>query len=143
MTLEFIPHTKRTKMNRARAARIFLARNGICFICRHQIRQGDRWYVEHPVPLAQGGSDKDEDLWPAHTACKAEKDATDAASKAKRDRLVTASWDNGGKPKLQSRGFQKAEPQRRATTALTPKFDGDIMALRADWSPAVLRKEEL
>jgi 5-methylcytosine-specific restriction endonuclease McrA len=143
VTLEFIPPTKRRGMTKARAARIFLDANGICCNCGRQIRQGEQWFVEHVVSLAQGGADDDKNGRPAHTACKAEKDATDAASKAKRDRLVTASWDNGSKPKMQSRGFQKAEKQRRATTALTPKFDGDIMALRADWSPAVLRKEEL
>ena len=92
MTLEFIPHTKRRGMTKARAARIFLARNGICFTCRQQIRQGQAWFIEHPVAVAQGGSDADADLWPAHTACKAEKDAVDAAAKAKRDRHVTASW---------------------------------------------------
>jgi len=91
--LQLIPHTKRRGMTKARAAKIFLARNGMCFNCRQQIRQGDAWFIEHPESLAQGGSDVDIDLWPSHTKCKAAKDATDAASKAKRDRLVTAGWD--------------------------------------------------
>lgn len=125
--LEFIPHTKRRKMTKARSAKIFLARNGICFTCRQQIRAGQGWFIEHPVPVAQGGSDDDADLWPAHTRCKAAKDATDAASKAKRDRLVTAGWDNGSKPKMQSRGFAKSAGQRKASSPLTPKFDGDVL----------------
>lgn len=128
MTLEFIPHTKRRKMTKARATKIFLARNGICFTCQQQIRAGQAWFIEHPVPVAQGGSDDDKDLWPAHTRCKAAKDATDAASKAKRDRLVTAGWDNGSKPKLQSAGFKPAARQRRATTPVAGKFPGDITA---------------
>lgn len=92
MPVEFIPHTKRRAMTKARAARIFLARNGICFNCRRQIRQGERWFIEHPEAVAQGGSDRDEDLWPSHYDCKPEKDAADAKAKAKRDRLVTASY---------------------------------------------------
>ena len=105
--LELVPHTKRRGMTKARAAKIFLARNGICFNCRQQIRQGDGWFIEHPDSLAQGGSDADADLWPSHTKCKAAKDATDAASKAKRDRLVTAGWEGRPPSKLQSRGFSK------------------------------------
>lgn len=115
MTLEFIPHTKRKGMTKARSAKIFLARNGICVTCRQQIRQGQAWFIEHPESLAQGGSDADADLWPAHTKCKAEKDATDAASKAKRDRMVTASLKRDELPKMRGQGFRSSPPQNSAT----------------------------
>lgn len=115
MTLQLIPHTKRRGMTKARAARIFLARNGKCFNCRQQIRQGQSWFIEHPESLAQGGSDKDEDLWPSHTKCKPAKDAVDAASKAKRDRIVTAGWDRGRASGFQSRGFPARPKQNSAT----------------------------
>jgi len=118
MPVEFIAHTPRRKMTKARAARIFLARNGICFNCRQQIRQGQKWFIEHPESLAQGGSDDDADLWPSHESCKQEKDAADAKSKAKRDRLVTAGWrpETGRSSSFQSRGFPPPKPQHRATT---------------------------
>lgn len=105
--LELIPHTKRRGMTKARAARIFLDANGICANCGQQIRQGEAWFVEHVQSLAQGGADDDKNARPAHTKCKAAKDATDAASKAKRDRLVTAGWEGRPPSKLQSRGFSK------------------------------------
>ena len=127
MTLEFVAPTKRKGMTKARAARIFLDANGICCNCGIQIRGGDSWFVEHVTSLAQGGADDDKNARPAHTRCKAEKDATDAASKAKRDRLVTAGWDNGSKPKLQSAGFRPAARQRRASSPLKPKFEFDIL----------------
>lgn len=120
-SVDFIPHTKRRGMTKARAARIFLARNGICFNCQQQIRPGQAWFIEHPEPLAQGGSDDDADLWPSHTKCKAMKDAADAKSKAKRDRLVTSSWkpdeeQRSKRPsRLRGRGFPRVEPQRTAT----------------------------
>ena len=119
MTRVFMPHTKRRKMTKARAARIFLARNGICFNCRRQIRTGEKWFIEHPDALAQGGSDEDADLWPSHQKCKPEKDARDAAAKAKRDRLVTASWQperERAPKKIAGRGFAKSRPQHSATT---------------------------
>lgn len=123
--LELIPHTPRRKMTKPRAAKIKLARNGICFNCGQQIRDGQPWFIEHPDSLAQGGSDKDEDLWPSHVACKPAKDAVDAASKAKRDRLVTASYQPEGERRssFPTRPKTKAPPQRRATTPLSDKFN--------------------
>lgn len=111
--LELVPHTKRRGMTRARAAKIFLARNGICVNCGLQIR-GKKWFIEHPESLAQGGSDKDEDLWPSHNDCKPAKDAADAASKAKRDRIVTAGWDRGQTSKLRSAPFPKRQTKYSA-----------------------------
>ena len=123
MTLELVPHTKRRGMTKARAARIFLERNGMCVNCGQQIRQGDSWFIEHPESLALGGSDNDADLHPAHTKCKAKKDATDAAAKAKRDRIVTASWDREQRPSFQSRGFPARQQQRSATRPLIRKSE--------------------
>lgn len=123
MTLELIPHTKRRGMTKARAAKIFLAHNGKCCNCGQQIRQGDGWFVEHPIPLAQGGADDDTNTAPAHTKCKAKKDATDAASKAKRDRIVTASWDQGKPSNFQSRGFPSRPKQASATRPIIRRSD--------------------
>lgn len=121
--LQLIAHTPRKKMTKARAAKIFLAHNGKCCNCGKQIRQGDGWFVEHPIPLAQGGADDDTNTAPAHTKCKAEKDATDAASKAKRDRIVTAGWDRGETPKLRSAGFNPRPKQHSATRPIIRKSE--------------------
>lgn len=95
----FIPPTKRSHMSKARAAKIFLRRNGRCWNCSHQIRDGEKWTVEHPDALALGGSDDDADLWPIHTTkCLKEKNASDAAAIAKRNRIVTAGYVREPKP---------------------------------------------
>lgn len=95
---QFIPPTKRSKMTKARAAKIFLNRNGICWKCRLQIR-GEKWTVEHPQALALGGSDEDADLWPIHlTKCRKTKDASDAAAIARRNRIITASYVSNERP---------------------------------------------
>lgn len=126
--VEHIAPTKRRSMTKARAARIFLAHNGICCNCGQQIRQGEQWFVEHPIPLAQGGADDETNTAPAHTRCKAAKDATDAASKAKRDRLVTAGWDRDRLPKMRGRGFPKRPPQHTATRAIIRKSERERQA---------------
>lgn len=108
--LTFIAPTKRSKMTKARAAKIFLRRNGICWNCRHQIR-GEAWTVEHPDALALGGPDEDDQLWPIHaTKCRKEKDARDAAAIAKRNRIITASYVDPAKPKSR---FKRTLPSKR------------------------------
>ena len=119
--LDLIAHTKRRSMTKARAAKIFLAHNGICCNCGQQIKQGDGWFVEHPTPLSQGGADDDTNTAPAHTKCKAQKDATDAAAKAKRDRLVTASWEGARKSKWPSQRLRRGNHQHSATRPLRRK----------------------
>lgn len=119
--LEYVAPTKRRSMTKARAARIFLDANGICCNCGQQIRQGESWFVEHVQSLAQGGADDDKNARPAHTKCKAAKDATDAASKAKRDRIVTAGWDRDRLPKMKGRGFPARPKQHTATRPLRQK----------------------
>jgi 5-methylcytosine-specific restriction protein A len=121
--LDLIPHTKRRSMTKARAARIFLAHNGKCCNCGRQIKQGEKWFIEHPISLAQGGADDDTNTAPAHTKCKPAKDATDAASKAKRDRIVTAGWDRPKRSSFQSRGFEKRPPQNSATRPIIRKSE--------------------
>ena len=46
----------------------------------------EKWEVEHPIPLAMGGSDDPADLRPVHARCHKGKSAKDAAdlSKARR-----------------------------------------------------------
>lgn len=100
----YIPPTKRRAMTKARAAKIFLREQGRCYVCRIKLRVGaDPYDIEHPESLAQGGSDADEDLRVICIPCHEAKTAADAKSKARRDRLVTATW----KGKAKKRGFQR------------------------------------
>lgn len=98
MSLEYIAPQKRRGMTRTRAARIFLRERGRCYLCGKIIRaQSEEWDVEHPTALADGGPDDDAELRVAHVKCHADKTARESKARAKRDRLVTASW--AGKPK--------------------------------------------
>lgn len=87
--IQYITPTDRSNMSKPRRVRIFLSRNGECCICHQQIRAHvDEWYIEHPEAVNLGGSDKDEDLWPAHYKCKPGKDAADAALIAERNSFI-------------------------------------------------------
>jgi 5-methylcytosine-specific restriction protein A len=128
--VEYLAPTKRRKMTKARAAKIFLREQGRCYKCRRRLRVGvDKYQIEHPDPLCLGGSDDDADLRVICDDCHKPKTAQDAAAKAKRDRIITSSFDDGrGTPKMKGRGFRKVKPQRKATAPVVGKFPGDIMA---------------
>lgn len=99
---------------------------GVCVTCGERIdgvRQ--RWFVEHERALENGGSDTPGNRGPAHyDTCKRVKDAADhsAAAKAKRRKRVQLGITAAVKPKIQSRGFTKAEPQRRASKPISKWF---------------------
>jgi 5-methylcytosine-specific restriction endonuclease McrA len=124
MTLEFIPHTKRRKMTRARAAAIFLREQGRCYICSKKLRIGvDKYQIEHPEALCLGGSDDDADLRVVCDDCHKPKTKADAAAKADRDRAVTASWqrETPRPSRWQSRGFAPPRPRKNATSPVIHK----------------------
>ena len=114
-TVTHIPPTPRKAMTQPRASRIFVACNGVCYLCGNQIRAGEGWDVEHPDALALGGSDNDADLRVAHVKCHKAKTARDRAAMSKRDRLVTADW-KGRKPK-----------SRLSNSRFKQKMDGSVV----------------
>lgn len=120
MAVQFTPATKRRRMSKARAARIWLREQGRCYLCGRRLRIGvDKYQIEHPEALCLGGSDDDADLRVVCDECHKAKTKQDLADKARRDRIVTASWqreDASRTPKIRSAGFRKAPPQRTATT---------------------------
>lgn len=84
---EDVGTTRRKKITPTKALRIFESRKGVCVNCNLPIDGArDDWFVEHIRALELGGSNEDDNLGPAHTACKKDKDASDhkAAAQAKR-----------------------------------------------------------
>ena len=131
MSVQYIAPTPRKKIGKREAARLFLLHNGICCNCGLQITTGAGWFIEHVDALVLGGEETDANRRPAHLKCKAAKDASDAAARAKRDTIITKGWAQTERPKMQGRGFAKSKPQHRATEALEPKFEGDILTRKA------------
>ena len=65
---------------------IFHRWTGQCHLCGGRITAGERWDVEHVIPLAQGGADEGDNLRPAHTKCHAVKTRDDATNTARAKR---------------------------------------------------------
>lgn len=76
----------RRSLSPTRRLAIFLAADGLCHLCGQRIQVGERWDVEHPIPLALGGADDESNMSPAHVKCHAGKSAADAGDIARAKR---------------------------------------------------------
>ncbi|KAB2858644.1 MAG: HNH endonuclease [Sphingopyxis terrae] len=77
------------------------AHGGRCYLCGEIINlaRGDRFEVEHPVPLALGGGDTAREWRPAHVACHLEKTREDHRRIAKAKRVAAKHAGTFPKPK--------------------------------------------
>lgn len=97
--------------------------NRRCQMCQCEIGHGIGFDLDHRIPLAIGGADEIENLVPLCTPChrlKTKGDVRDIAKARRREaKHIGAHVPKGT---LKSRGFAKAEPQRRATRPLSKWF---------------------
>lgn len=115
---------KRPSISKAKRARIFLAHNGVCWLCKCKIGATEAFDIDHQVAreLMGEGADEDSNLAPAHKECHKAKTKSDVAMIAKSNRIrrkADPETRKRGKPipkpsnpwpkgrKLQSRGFGK------------------------------------
>ena len=79
--------TRKRRTAEHRAA-ICKSRNWICHICELPVDPvNQRWELDHVIPLASGGKDDDDNLWPAHSRCHLEKTVKDVGIIAKGKRM--------------------------------------------------------
>ena len=102
--------------------RVFRNANGICHISGRKIAPGERWELEHVIPLHAGGENRESNLRPALVDHHKEKTAAEMARKAKADAQAKAALGIKREPRqtIKSAGFpakQRAEklpiPPRR------------------------------
>jgi 5-methylcytosine-specific restriction enzyme A len=96
--------------------RILRRYNHRCHISGREIADGMAWQAEHIKPLWEGGENREANLAPALVDPHKAKSRQEAAQRAKSDRQGMGSAGLKQKPpglRLQSRGFQKYERERR------------------------------
>ena len=89
---------------------IFSNKGGRCYLCKGLIQVGDKWDIEHIIPIALGGSNEDDNLDIVHAKCHRFKTNDDVKVIAKAKR-VEAKHKGFARPKgkIQSRGFDKVK----------------------------------
>jgi 5-methylcytosine-specific restriction enzyme A len=118
---EDVGTTRRRRMTQTRALQAWERHKGICVNCNVLIDGvRDDWFVEHIRALELGGADENENLGPAHYACKSGKDAADhsAAAQAKRQKanhlgIKDPSRRKIAKPARAPKRLSKQLPSRR------------------------------
>lgn len=117
---EDVGTTKRKKMTKSRALKIWEAHKGICVNCKQAIdATREDWFIEHIRALELGGEDTDANTGPAHMACKKDKDAADhsAAAKAKRQKQRHLGIQDPNRKRIP----QKPKFKREGKTPLPPR----------------------
>ena len=113
--------TKRRRRTAKQRLALLHAHNSVCHLCGGQIQAGEKWEVEHVIPLEIYGDDSgDENCRPAHAKCHKAKTVQDAAdiAKAKR-REIKHAGASAPKQKIKSRPFHRKE--RKPKPTLKPK----------------------
>jgi hypothetical protein len=122
-TSEWIGKTDDAKIPDYVRLRVFSRHNGICHISKRRIRPGEHWDCDHVTALCNGGEHRERNLAPALCEPHRRKTADDRAEKARVDRK--SKYHLGitkPKRKMQSGGFAKSEPQRRASSPVNKWF---------------------
>lgn len=90
--------------------RVFERWGGVCGLSGRKIRAGDKWELDHRIPLILGGKHAESNLWPTLSDAHKAKTARDVQAKSKADRIRAKHlglWPKSKRP-LKSRGFAKA-----------------------------------
>jgi len=97
--------------------RIFETHNGICHRSGRRIRPGEAWECDHVIAIINGGENRESNMAPILKGKPhKEKTAEDVAEKSMVYRKKARHWGVSVKrKKIQSRGFEKAQPQRSAS----------------------------
>lgn len=97
--------------------RVFERYKGICYLSGRKILAGDKWEIEHPQALINGGENRESNMAPALVEPHKRKTAEDVKQKSKDFRVrkkhlgITTT-----RVKIQNKGFAKAPPQRKASS---------------------------
>ena len=67
--------------------RVFERHNGICYLSGRKIMAGDKWEIEHPQAIINGGENRESNMAPALVEPHKIKTAADVKQKAKNDRV--------------------------------------------------------
>ncbi len=93
--------------------RVWRSWDGRCGVCGRQIEVGERWDIDHRIPLALGGEHREANLCLVHRRCHFVKTRTEQARKAKADRV----------------GKKHVGIRKRRSFRAWRRFDGSIVRL--------------
>jgi len=132
---EWIGRTPDSKLPDEVKLRIWERVGGRCHISSRKIMPSDAYDWEHIIPLSQwsgdGHGNRESNIAPALRGKHREKTKAEAKVRAKGKRIRKKHLGIRKATTLNGAGFARVPPQRKASTPIKPKFDGDIAARKA------------
>jgi 5-methylcytosine-specific restriction endonuclease McrA len=114
---EWIGKTDDTKVPPRVRLRVFERENGLCHLTGAKIKPGDKWDLDHRIPLILGGEHRETNLFPALVDPHRRKTATEMAVKSKIARV-----------KKKHLGIDK--PKSGFSQRFRKKMNGDVVDTR-------------
>lgn len=109
---------KRRSLTTKARLELFTEHHGECHICGGKIHAGEKWEVEHLIPIAMGGDDEAHNMRPAHVKCHRAKTSADVKAIAKAKRMEAKHL--GIRPR-------KGRPMPGSVASgIRRKFNGDV-----------------
>lgn len=107
--------------------RIFRNADGVCHISGRQLAPGEKWEVEHVIPLWAGGEHRESNLRPALVAAHKEKTAAEATARARADQAARRHLGLTTRPgrRMPGRGFSPSG-EREARRAERRKASHEV-----------------
>lgn len=90
--LEWVGRNDDAKVPESVQQRVFEAYGRRCYLSGKEIRQGDKWEIEHKVPLWLGGEHRESNLAPALVDAHQRKTAAEAKVRAKINRIIRKQY---------------------------------------------------
>jgi 5-methylcytosine-specific restriction enzyme A len=111
--------------------RLARAQGDCCAICRAAFGPKRRAHCDHIVALIDGGENRSSNLQMICADCHKAKTSSEATARAKsRDIRAAHIMAPDSRSRLSGPGFRPSPKQRRASTPIEGKFEGDILTLR-------------
>lgn len=98
------------------------SRDWLCHICGLPVDPvRSRWELDHIVPLANGGTDEDENLAPAHARCHLEKTVGDIGKIAKGKRMRARHLGTKPPPQRIMPGSRRSKWKKKLDGTVVPR----------------------
>jgi len=123
---EWIGKTPDSKCPPAVALRIFERYDRRCHISGTKIGEGDKWELEHIVPLEAGGENRESNLAPALPAWHKVKTKAEAATRAKRNNALKRRYGITG-PKHIIPGSKASGQKHHMNGMITCRKTGRVL----------------
>jgi hypothetical protein len=108
--------------------RISARQGDCCALCRTPLGPKNRGHCDHIIPLADEGENVESNLQMICATCHERKTSGEATVRAKVRRTKASNILALAPSEWRSRPLGNGNNQHRATTSITPKFEGDVLA---------------